>query len=86
MSAAIRRACSKLVAVPNRGAGSPAVFSTSPNSPRSSARSIAFGLVPTIGTPASASRCGQAQRRLPAELHDDADDAGTACPEADSAW
>jgi hypothetical protein len=56
MSAAIRRACSKLVAVPNRGAGSPAMLSTSPNAPRSSARSMAFGLVPTIGTPAFSRR------------------------------
>ena len=49
--------------------------STRPNAPRSSARSIASGDVPTTGTPASLSARGEAERRLPAELHDDADDA-----------
>ena len=57
MSSAMRRACANVVAVPYFGAGSPAAFSTSPNAPRSSARSMASGGVPTIGTPASASRC-----------------------------
>ena len=47
---------------------------------------MAFGLVPTIGTPAVCEPLRQAERRLPAELHDDPDNAGTACPEADSAW
>src|ERR1700731_4696800 len=54
-------------AVPCFGAGSPASASTRPNAPRSSARWIASGLVPAIGTPASLSRC--APGGLPAELH-----------------
>ena len=40
---------------------------------------MAFGLVPTIGTPAFSEPLREAERRLSAELHDDADDAGTAC-------
>ena len=59
-------------------------MSTSPNAPRSSARSIASGVVPTIGTPASREPFGEAERGLPAELHDDADDAGTAGARPDS--
>ena len=43
--------------MPYFGAGSPAAASTSPNAPRSSARWIASGLVPTIGTPQSLSSC-----------------------------
>ena len=56
MRSAISRACSNDVAVPNAGAGSPAFRSTSPNAPRSSARSIAAADVPTMGTPAAVSR------------------------------
>ena len=41
--------------MPCLGAGSPASASTRPNAPRSSARWIASGEVPTIGTPASSS-------------------------------
>jgi hypothetical protein len=48
MSAAMAVASSALIAVPNAGAGSPARTSTSPNSRRSSARSIADGLVPAL--------------------------------------
>ena len=43
--------------MPYFGAGNPAAASKSPKAPRSSARSIASGGVPTIGTPASARRC-----------------------------
>ena len=46
---------SALYAVPWRGAGSPASASTRPKAPRSSARWIASGEVPTIGTPSSLS-------------------------------
>src|SRR5256885_614220 len=56
MSAAISWAASKLLAVPCLGAGRPASASTRPNAPRSSARWIAAGLVPTIGTPAASRR------------------------------
>src|ERR1700750_303483 len=85
MRSAISRACSNDVAVPNAGAGRPAFRSTSPNAPRSSARSIAAADVPTTGTPAAVSRSPspphaarpprrervrQPQRGLPAELHD----------------
>ena len=42
--------------MPCRGAGSPARSSSAPNAPRSSARWIASGGVPTIGTPAAKSR------------------------------
>ena len=40
--------------MPYRGAGSPAAASTAPNSPRSSARWMASGEVPTTGTPSAA--------------------------------
>ncbi len=53
ISSAIARASSYDVAIPCFGAGSPAAASTRPNAPRSSARWIASGVVPTIGTPAS---------------------------------
>ena len=43
--------------MPCAGARSPARASSAPNAPRSSARSIDSGEVPTIGTPASLSRC-----------------------------
>ncbi len=56
MRSAISRACSNDVAIPKAGAGSPALRSTSPNAPRSSARSMAAALVPTTGTPAAVSR------------------------------
>ena len=39
-------------AIPCFGAGNPAFASTLPNAPRSSARLMASGEVPTIGTPA----------------------------------
>ena len=39
---------------------------------RSSARSMASGVVPRMGTPAFFERAGELQRRLAAELHDDA--------------
>ena len=45
--------------MPNAGAGRPAFRRTSPNAPRSSARSIAAALVPTTGTPAAVSRCAR---------------------------
>src|ERR1700712_5573712 len=77
MSAAMRRACSKLVAMPNRGAGCPAFLSTSPNSPRSSARVIALGLGAANRPAAPGEPLRQAERRLPAELDDHTDDAGT---------
>ena len=41
------------------GAGRPASASTRPNAPRSSARLMASGLVPTIGTPSSLSACAR---------------------------
>ena len=41
--------------MPCRGASSPAAASTEPNSPRSSARWMASGEVPTTGTPSAAS-------------------------------
>ncbi|SKZ92535.1 Uncharacterised protein [Mycobacteroides abscessus subsp. abscessus] len=76
------RASSNEVAVPNAGAGSPASVSTLPNSPRSSARSIAAGLVPTIGTPAASRRsaspsgvCPPSWTITPATV-----------PDSDSAW
>ena len=60
--------------MPCRGAGSPASASTPPNAPRSSARWMAAGGVPTMGTPAASRRVRQTQRGLPAQLHDDAGD------------
>ena len=78
MSAAILRACSKLVAVPNRGAGRPAVGQ------HFAERAAVLGQVDRLGAGADDRHAGllepfgQAERRLPAELHDDADDAGTA--------
>ena len=42
--------------MPCSGERRPALASTAPNSPRSSARSIDSGEVPTIGTPAALSR------------------------------
>src|SRR6478735_8407384 len=56
MPSAISLASGNVVAVPNFGAGRPASVSTRPNSPRSSARSMAAGLVPTMGTPAASRR------------------------------
>jgi hypothetical protein len=55
MAAATSSASSTEVAVPYFGAASPAPASTSANAPRSSARWMASGLVPTIGTPAFSS-------------------------------
>ena len=52
----------------------PASCSTCPNAPRSSARWIASGVVPSNGTPSAFSRAGQAQRRLSTELADDPGD------------
>ena len=46
--------------MPNAGAGRPAFRSTSPNAPRSSARSIAAAEVPTTGTPAAVRRSASA--------------------------
>ena len=51
---------------------SPAARAASPKRPRSSARSIESTLVPRIGTPASCEPGGQLERRLAAELDDDA--------------
>ena len=62
------------IAVPCRGAGRPAAARTRPNAPRSSARWIASGGVPTMGTPASLRRCARPSGRLPAELNDDPGD------------
>ena len=45
--------------MPCFGAGRPASASTRPKAPRSSARWIASGQVPTIGTPASLSACAR---------------------------
>ena len=56
MSSAIAFASSYEVAVPWSGARSPARASSAPNSPRSSARWIDSGEVPTIGMPAALSR------------------------------
>ena len=67
-------ASSTVVAVPCLGAGRPASASTRPNAPRSSARWIDSGEVPTIGHPGVLERLRQAERRLAAELHDDARD------------
>ena len=73
-----RRRCalasSKEMAVPCFGAGSPASASTRPNAPRSSARWIASGEVPTIGHAGVLERLRQAERGLAAELDDDAGD------------
>ena len=52
-----RSASSRFVAVPFFGASRPASSRIPENSPRSSARSIASGVVPRIGTPASLSPC-----------------------------
>ena len=52
--------------------GSRAARAASPKRPRSSARSIASTLVPSSGTPASLQAGGELQRRLAAELDDDA--------------
>ena len=57
ISAAISWACANDDAMPCLGAGSPASASSRPKAPRSSARWIAAGEVPTIGTPASSSPC-----------------------------
>ncbi len=76
MSEAIRRACSKLVAVPNRGAGRPALTRTSPKS------ATVLGQVDGVGPgahdrhPGLFEALGQAQRRLTAELDDHTDDTG----------
>ena len=60
------------VAVPYSGAGT-GCGEQPPNAPRSSARSIASGEVPTIGH-ARVRAAGQVERRLPAELDDHAGD------------
>ena len=76
MSAAILRACSKLVAMPNRG---PAV----PRREQFAERGPVLGQVDGLRAgaddrhPGLLQPIGQAQRGLPAQLHDDADDAGT---------
>ena len=57
MSLATATASSAEYAMPCLGAGRLPSASTRPNSPRSSARSMASGLVPTIGTPSSLSAC-----------------------------
>ena len=49
ITCAMRCASAKEVAVPNFGAGRFASSSTCPNAPRSSARWMASGLVPTMG-------------------------------------
>ena len=59
-------------AIPLGGRRRPSVSSTTSKRSRSSARSIASGEVPMIGTPALLEGDGQPQRRLPAELHDHA--------------
>ncbi len=51
--AATARASVELYAVPWRGADRPVSASTRPKAPRSSARCIASGEVPTIGTPSA---------------------------------
>ena len=53
---AIGYASSKLVAIPCFGAGSSTFASSAPKAPRSSAKWMDSGEVPTIGTPASANR------------------------------
>jgi hypothetical protein len=75
-SAATSSASSKLTRCRAWARAGPASASTRPKAPRSSARSMASGEVPTIGTPSSLSALRQTQRRLPAELDDDAGDAG----------
>ncbi len=78
MSAAMRRACSKLVAVPNRGAGSPAVGQ------QFAEGTPVLGKVDRLGAGADDRHAcllqtfRQTERRLPAELHDHTDNAGTA--------
>ena len=57
-------------AMPHGGALSSSLSITSPKRWRSSARSIASALVPSSLTPACSSADREAQRRLPAELHD----------------
>ncbi len=56
--------------MPWSGAVSPASWRTRPKAPRSSARWIAAGVVPTIGTPASARPCARLERSLATELAD----------------
>ena len=79
MSAAMRRACSKLVAMPNRGAGRPAFGE------HLAELAAVLGEVDRLGAGADDRHArvgeplGQAERRLPTELHDHADDTGTAC-------
>ena len=72
--AAIRWASGYDVAMPCFGAGSPASASTRPNAPRSSARWIASGGVPTIGTPASLSPCARPSGVWPPSWQIDAGD------------
>ena len=68
-------------AVPLRGASRPASSRISENSPRSSARSMASGVVPRIGHARRLEALGEPERGLAAELHDDADElAATATP------
>ena len=67
-------ASSNEVAMPCLGAGSPARASTRPNAPRSSARWIAAGDVPTIGHARVLEALREPERGLPAELADHAGD------------
>ena len=60
--------------MPCFGAGSPASASTRPKAPRSSARWIASGEVPTIGDAGVLEPLREPERRLAAELADDAGD------------
>ena len=79
MSAAIWRACSKLVAMPNRGAGRPALLE------HLAELAAVLGQVDGLGAGADDRHAGvleplrQPERGLPAELHDHPDDTGTAC-------
>ena len=59
-------------AVAYGGAFSPSSLSSAPKRPRSSARSIASGWVPSSGTPAALQAGGELERRLAAELDDHA--------------
>ena len=72
MSAAISRASASEWAMPFLGCLSLRVFTRSWNRSRSSARSIASGVVPKIGMPASSSALASLRGVLPTELHNHA--------------
>ena len=62
---AMTLASSRLVAVPFAGEIKPASSSILENAPRSSARSIASGVVPRIGIPWAASPCAKPRAVCP---------------------